>query len=322
LGFGGMAAILRLTGPDPQPTTAGPTDPEVAAAAAPGLAEVEALLDAQDPRGPERLDSYLIAHPDDPDAWRLQGEVLTERRGDLAAGVQAFKKSLELGPTLKAYVGLGVSLTKLGRMTEAQEPLDQAVRLDPQSGYALTAQAFLLHEQGMFEGALAAIERAIDLEPERAGSHDLKGRVLQALGDVPGAEAAYRRSLALEPSAPTYTNLAAVLCKAERFDEARRATAQAVELEPQSPRTHDAAGMVEYYAGRFEQAIVHFDDALALDPTEVPTLINRGFTHKRLGHAAAARADLEAVLAHAPEGDPARDTARKGLQGLGVAAAR
>ena len=60
-----------------------------------------------------------------------------------------------------------------------------------------------------------------------------------------------------------------------------------------------------------DEALVHFDEALRLNPQDVPALINRGEVHLRLGSLLLAAQDFSRVVAMDPANkDPLTERAR------------
>lgn len=55
-----------------------------------------------------------------------------------------------------------------GRMEEAREKFQQAVKADPKNVDALNNLAILLRRQGDLSGSLSALQRALKLGPESA----------------------------------------------------------------------------------------------------------------------------------------------------------
>jgi serine/threonine-protein kinase len=162
------------------------------------------------------------------------------------------------------YAGDTQDETWLKRADAASQ---QALRLDPVQALGHVARAWVLHNQGQSEQALAALEKALALEPDNyfasLGKIDFLTRLRRyeearswgeamlrrhprqrvfadALGTVhflqgryQEAERAFRLSIQLEPdSSVAYANLNAVLLRQSRNDEALQVVQQGLRVRP------------------------------------------------------------------------------------------
>lgn len=119
----------------------------------------------------------------------------------------------------------------------------------------------------LYDGAIAAAKRAIELAPDLAEAHLALGYALfTGRLDVAGARPAYDKAYALGHGDADILLLFALYCaRARRSDEARAAILRAAALDPLNPRTHRAAGSIDYSARRYNDAIEPLNQALALN---------------------------------------------------------
>jgi tetratricopeptide (TPR) repeat protein len=80
-------------------------------------------------------------------------------------------------------------------------------------------------------------------------------------------------------------------------------------------KQHYEAGRALYELGKYDQALVEFDEGFRLAPRP-NFLVNMAQCHRRLGRTAEARALYEKFLAAAPDGDPMRPEVRRILTTL------
>lgn len=114
----------------------------------------------------------------------------------------------------------------------------------------------------------------------------------QQAGTLTEAERLYRQALALAPDRPSIlTNLAVVLIRLTRYEEARTFASRLVQIEPDNPTARTSLGVCALKLGDTDQALAEFDRVLAIAPGHAEAQVNRG-----LALAAAGRND-EAVRA-------------------------
>jgi Flp pilus assembly protein TadD len=152
---------------------------------------------------------------------------------------------------------LGAALTRSGKPTEAVQPLERAIALDPDHTAAHYALARLLQRSGKTEEARAHMERA------RAGDEKNR-RVMMA------------RSL---------VNEGADHLRAGRTVEAVSSLRRAVELDPDNANARHNLGVALLASGAFQDALREFDAALGADSRRADTLYYAGRTWLALGNA-------------------------------------
>jgi TolB-like protein len=106
----------------------------------------------------------------------------------------------------------------------------------------------------LYASSIAAARRAIELAPNLAEANLALGYVLfTGKLDVAGARPFYDRAYALGRGNADILLLFALYCsRAGRAAEARSAIGRAIALDPLNPRTHRAAGSIDYAARRYE----------------------------------------------------------------------
>ena len=125
---------------------------------------------------------------------------------------------------------------------------------------------------GRWDEAVAAYRRAVTIDPELADAQNQLGDVLQGTGRPNAAIAAYREAAAAAPGSVLGMVAEAKALEGEqRFEEAE-AVLRNVIASARRAETRDAhllLGMVLRQLGHFDEAIVHFDEAIDIDPFDV-----------------------------------------------------
>lgn len=122
--------------------------------------------------------------------------------------------------------------------------------------------------QPLYGASIAAAQRALELAPSLAEANLALGYVLFAGKlDIKGARPYFDKAYALGSGNADIILLFALYCsRAGRADEARAAIGRAVALDPLNPRTHRAAGSIEYAGRRYDEALAPLERALQLNP--------------------------------------------------------
>jgi type IV pilus assembly protein PilF len=149
---------------------------------------------------------------------------------------------------------------------------------------------------GDLERSRNRLERAISMAPDYAPAHDAIAILYGQVGDYEAAEKHYRKSLRLDPgNAATRNNYGQFLCKQGRYDKAasafKKAADNAYYRTPWVPLTN--AGICLMDVPDNAQAELFFRQALAVQPTYAPALLNMGKISFAGGDYLSARAYIE-----------------------------
>lgn len=119
--------------------------------------------------------------------------------------------------------------------------------------------------------------------------------------DSAAAEAAYRRAIELDACcSAAYINLGALLCEAQRCEEAVALYEQALDHCEPTPLVHFNRATALEDLGRPHQAVAAYERALALDPTLADAHFNLGALLERLGDTSGSLRHLNAYRRQQP----------------------
>ena len=198
-----------------------------------------------------------------------------------------------------------------GRIDQAIEYFDAALRIRPDFPEALCSGGFILERRGHFDGALAFYGRAIELAPDyfdalfnrgclhfglkrvADAAQDFKdaaavmpndvgvwsnlGAALYRLGRLDEAVDALRRALKIDPSMlEAELNLGSSLRRLGRDLEAREAFMRAVKRHPNCAEAYCGLGIVSRALGAFDLAVTYYDKALDLQPDLQEAISSKG----------------------------------------------
>lgn len=201
-----------------------------------------------------------------------------------------------------ALFARGNALRTAGRLAEAIEAYDAALKLRPAFPEALRAGGIVLRDLDHAEGALRFFREAVRLRPDyRDAVLDL-GNLLCHLQRLEDALLVFEAGLrALPGDAALLVNAGTMLHELGRLDQARAVLEAGVAADPRSAKGHLNLGNVLARSFEHGLALQAFDRALALQPDYVAAHTGRGLSLKMLARFDEAAAALEAALVLEPE---------------------
>ncbi len=203
-----------------------------------------------------------------------------------------------LGPTLrKAH-----SLYEQGRLAEAGELYQTALRLDPGHDRALYNFGLVRMRSGRLDEALGHFSKAIEQNPDFAEAHNAAGIALRMSGRYREAIAHYQKSLAIKPGyAEAENNLGLALRELEHYEEAAAHHRKALALKPDYPEAENNLGAALAALGRYEEAAAHYRKAVSLRPDFAEAYSNLGIALQPLDRHDDALAQFDKALALKPD---------------------
>lgn len=308
-----------------------------AAYASYGLRGIAAVETSDDVFLRNTLAEGALLSSNDQFAWCINAQG-TFNRAQVIAGCTLVLRSgrVQAAGVGPAFVTRGVVYNDLGRPQQALADLDQALKLDPSSSYALRNRALTRSNAGMLDEALADASEAMRLEPtsvfsfatratvymdrgqypqavadwdevirqqpDNADHHFNRGLALEEMESYSRAIADYDRANALVPNNPTILNgrCWARALWGRQLDQALADCEAALRIEDE-PYIIDSRAMVKLGLGDAAGAYEDFNAAYTRDSSLATSLYGRGVAQIRLGRTVEGRADIAAALALDPE---------------------
>jgi Flp pilus assembly protein TadD len=163
-------------------------------------------------------------------------------------------------------------------------------------------QGFVDLTQGRLDAAAAACRRVLDAAPELVEAHFLVGLVALEMRDRRSAVSAFGSVTRLRPDhGAAWAQLARLFMQAGQANRADRALAEAVDHERGDPQVQDLIGNTCSLLGDQAAARDWYARAVAGAPDRVDFRVNLANALVFLGETDAAEAELERVLARAPD---------------------
>jgi tetratricopeptide (TPR) repeat protein len=197
------------------------------------------------------------------DAYASIGTILSHN-GDLAGGLRALEKAVELNPGLGgAQILLCRALYGYERHAEAHVAMNKAVSIDPQSMMVYTGVGDAYYFARDYEKSVFHFRMSIELDPRFDGAHTGLARSLEALGRFDDARAEYEegRRLSGGIAGPSF-GMAHLEAAAGNEQEARRILAELTDA--RSTRVVSAWGIAVVHAslGDVDDAFKWLDIAI------------------------------------------------------------
>jgi serine/threonine-protein kinase len=146
--------------------------------------------------------------------------------------------------------------------------------------------------------ARSALVRALDLDESLAEAHAANAYIRAYYEwDWRTAEQEFRRALELRPNyADAYFSYSRFLASRRRLDEAIAQIGRAVELDPLSLALQANRALLDYFAGRYDEADRRLREVLTRDSTDVLAKWGSALVAEQQGRVADAIATLEPIL--------------------------
>jgi tetratricopeptide (TPR) repeat protein/uncharacterized membrane protein YhaH (DUF805 family) len=195
------------------------------------------------------------------------------------AALRSYPKAvLQSYPRTNATVwnNFGNSLVATGKLEEAINAFQNALKLDPSMDDAHQNLAVALVRSGRLEESLIHFRDAARLEPENATAHNIYAVMLGTAGRTDEAMKEFQIALQLAPgsAAAIHVNLANLLAKQHSRDEAMAHYSEALRLNPAFVEAHYGIGSLLLEEGRTGNAVAHYIAALQTQADYVPAMVS------------------------------------------------
>lgn len=150
---------------------------------------------------------------------------------------------------------------------------------------------------GDLDKALYLFVEAVSLDPQDSHSFYAIGAIHENRGNQALAMRAYSQAVEADPThALAQQQLGAARLRTRDLDGAKTALEAAIAANPKLWRAHDLLGVVADMQERHDDAIGHYSQAIALQPSEPSLVNNRGYSWYLSGNYEAAEADFLLAL--------------------------
>ncbi len=160
------------------------------------------------------------------------------------------------------------------------------------SAYGRLGQLYYVYD--MNASSEAALRNAARLQPQSFDWTYVIAVLEHTRGDLQSAAASFVRALGLHTHIPAIVRLGDTLRELRRPDEAAARYREALAQDPGLAAAHEGLGRLALQGGRAQEAVIHFERALELQPEATSLHHQLGLAYRALGDLEAARRHLEA----------------------------
>lgn len=253
-------------------------------------------LEGSPERAVATVDKMLAAYPDDRDALAEAGRIY-ELSGKREQALRAYGRALDIKKT-SHILTMRSNVRPWNDVEGRSSDLAEALRIDPQDVGAMYYKALLQGRSGDLAGMIATLSAALRIEPGdvtlmtlRAQAKWLSGRKAEARKEFAAARAA----------ATDETDLTGLCWYRAIADidlpDALADCDAALSKAPTDQNALESRGFALVKLGRYDEAILTYDRALAADSTLTEALLGRAVAWKHKGDQEKADADMAAVMA-------------------------
>lgn len=223
--------------------------------------------------------------------------------GELEQGISETRAAIQREPEASVlhYV-LATLLYQAGRADAADAAVDRALELAPEDLRPLRRRLEFRAATGRYEAARVDAERYLAERSEDAHAHFVFGFVHDRSGRPEAAAASYRRAIEIDPGAHApLNNLADLLGREGRLDEALEAAQQAYRLSDEDPFVLDTLGWLYLRRGLVDRSISILEQARSVAPGLPDAQLHLALAYREAGRRDEARELLVALRPKAPE---------------------
>jgi len=145
--------------------------------------------------------------------------------------------------------------------------IDQSLQLEPEEPYHYNLKSMILADSNKPKKALEEINRSLEIEAGWSYTFAVQSYIYIKMEKWANAEAAARAALAINADDDFAGNmLATALNMQNKLDESAHLTSDMLAKDPEDSFAHSSRGWVYFHRKNYDQAQIHFKEALRLNP--------------------------------------------------------
>ena len=225
------------------------------------------------------------------------------KQNNYTEAIRLYEESIDKNPEFPdAYLNKGISLMKIGKISDAHEVLTEAIKLDPtlvQANLVRAESALLLGDFNAAEDDLKKIAKEYADSSKYFLTH---GNLMDATSRTSEALADFDKAISLDPkNVEALVNRGAVYYKLHSYPLARADFESAIKLNPALPEALNNLGLIATNNQAWNEAIFYFDRILKFNPADPLALNNKGYVLIQTNALEEAKKLIERALDAQPE---------------------
>ena len=231
------------------------------------------------------------------------------KNGRIDEAIDQYQEAIRVKPDdTEAHYNLGDAFYRKGQMDAAISQFQEAIRLKPDFAEAYYNLGNALHKQGKMDEAIGQYHEALRLKPDLADAHNNLGIALKEKGQIDDAIRQYEEALRLKPDfAEACFNLGNAFYKQGKVDEAVRQYQEALRLQPDDAKAHSNLGTALDKLGQTDEAIRQYQAAIRLEPDNAQSRNELGILLKNKGQINEAISQYQEAIRLKPDFADARN---------------
>ena len=210
--------------------------------------------------------------------WHWDMGTMLVQQGKVQEAIEQYEQALRLKPDFaEVHDDLASALVQTGKIKDAIAHFEQALQIKPDFAEAHYNLGVALEQADRVQEAIGHYEQALRINPDFAEAHYNLGLALLGQGRLQEAISHWERALRLKPDyAEAHYYLGVALGQTGRMTEAIGHYEQAVRIKPDFAVAHNKLGLALVQVGRRQEAIEHWEQALRIKPDLVDAHSNLG----------------------------------------------
>jgi tetratricopeptide (TPR) repeat protein len=185
----------------------------------------------------------------------------------LACDIIKSRVVLQSVSVIAAVAMIAATSVQLNYWKNTRTLFEHADKVTPQNYMAVTILGSLLAKEGKLDEAMEYYQTALRYQPAFPEAHFFLGNALDEQGKLDEAVAEYQKALWFRPTQEqTHIFMGIALGKQKKYDEAIAHYTAALKLNPDSAVAENNLARILHTQGRFAAAIEHYNAALEIDP--------------------------------------------------------
>jgi tetratricopeptide (TPR) repeat protein len=221
---------------------------------------------------------------------------------DLAA--EAFRNAtIDRSNYAEAWAWLGEAKQQRGQ--DGSFEIEQALTFHSESAMVQGLYGMFLQRKGEPDAALAAFHKAADLEPDNPGWQMALGSGSEQTGDLVAAYGYYFHAVELAPAEASTWRALVTFCVTNAVDvegTGLPAARKLVGMAADDWQSFDLAGQAEFLLENYPAAVVYFNKAVQMSPTQPAPALHLGLVYLQTGERGSAYSYLNLAKTFDPDG--------------------